>query len=47
MFYAMYDCPKCGREESSHDGYTFCGSCEEEYHKDQVEADREEDEERF
>jgi uncharacterized Zn finger protein (UPF0148 family) len=26
-----YDCPKCGLKESSWDGHTFCGVCEEEY----------------
>ena len=32
-----YDCPRCGRENSS-DGEHFCGSCEQDYQ--QAEADR-------
>ena len=31
MIFVMYDCPRCGKKESSHDGYSFCGKCEEEY----------------
>lgn len=46
MYYTMYDCPKCGRKESSHDGYTFCGKCEEEYRKSEEERLRHEEEER-
>lgn len=38
----MFSCPACGRPESSHDGETFCGSCERRYHEEQDRFAREE-----
>lgn len=32
----LYDCPKCGKKESSWDGIQFCGKCEGEYQKEQA-----------
>ncbi len=40
MYPIFYDCPKCGKKESSHDGYHFCGKCEEEYRREQLEMDQ-------
>jgi len=31
-----YSCPKCGKSESSWDGYNFCGKCEEEYRRSDI-----------
>jgi uncharacterized Zn finger protein (UPF0148 family) len=37
----FYDCPKCGKHESSWDGESYCGSCEEEFRSEQEEEDDE------
>ncbi len=31
-----YGCTMCGRPNSSWDGYTFCGACEEQYRKERA-----------
>lgn len=33
----VYACPHCGKADSSHDGETFCGPCEEDFRRQQVE----------
>ena len=32
----MKECPKCGKPESSHDGESYCGTCETEYQKEEA-----------
>jgi len=36
-----YDCPKCGKPESS-DGEHFCGACEEKYKQEQIDWKKQE-----
>lgn len=45
--YRLYDCPKCGKKESSFDGYTFCGSCEEKFHREEEEFRRLQEEKEY
>lgn len=33
------ECPKCGKKDSS-DGERYCGKCEEEWNKEEVEFER-------
>ena len=35
----FYNCPMCDKKESSFDGETYCGSCEERYQKEQAEKE--------
>lgn len=32
----LYDCPKCGKKESSYNGESFCGKCETTYLKEEA-----------
>lgn len=32
----LYDCPKCGKKESSYNTETFCGKCESAYHAEEA-----------
>jgi len=36
----MFECPKCGKKDSSFDGETFCGPCESDYQRDKLEQER-------
>lgn len=35
----LFPCPKCGKPDSSWDGSTYCGPCEEAYQRENAEQD--------
>jgi uncharacterized Zn finger protein (UPF0148 family) len=39
MSHRLYPCPRCGKEDASWDGETYCGKCQEAYQRENEEFD--------